>query len=203
MAVTRQDSGNEFLSSRGQGTTMKKSATQVAAIGLLLLVTTVGAMSQTLSTPGSDQFGGVPTSPSVKAGMPVGAEADSVNTDPTGRYDWKTSYDFQSALPSHDSGVQGNLTAEARLLEMEPIDTPTLPYLTIASKGAEREFSSTYGGSYEWSDLYEFNAKVAYAKSKIPAVRDSGEAVEPPAETPSAEAIYYKAVTDGTGLSNK
>lgn len=197
MAVAGPGSGNEFLSSRGEGTTIKQSATWVAAVGLLLLVTAVGAMSQTQSTSGSDQFGGVPTSPALKAGMPVEPEADSASADPTGSYDWRTSYDFHSALPSHDSRLQGNLTSEARLLDMEPIETPTLPYLTVASRGAEREFSSTYGnGSYDWADLYEFDAKVAYAKSKIPAVRDNGAAVNPVGETPSAEEIYYKAVTD-------
>src|SRR5271157_4602362 len=108
MALTRQ-SGNEFLSSRGEGTTMKQRATLVAVIGLLLLTS-----------------------------------ADSANADPAGRYDWKTSYDFHSALPSHDSRIQGNLTAEARPLDMAPIET-SLPYLTVASKGSEHEFSSTYG----------------------------------------------------------
>lgn len=178
----RRLAGDEFLSSRGEGTMTKCSATWLAAIGLLLPMTT---MAQTLSTPGTDQAGSVSTSPLLKAKMPVAPDADSANADPAGRYDWRTSHDFHSALPSHDSRVQGNLTAEAKLLEMTPIETP-LPYLTVASKGAENEFSSTYGSSsYDWSDLSEFNAKVAYAKSKIGAVNNGGvSAVD---ETPAAD----------------
>src|SRR5271157_196602 len=98
MALTRQ-SGNEFLSSRGEGTTMKQRATLVAVIGLLLLTSAVTAMSQTRSTPGTEQAGGVSSSPVAKAVMPAEPEADSANADPAGRYDWKTSYDFHSALP--------------------------------------------------------------------------------------------------------
>ena len=202
MAMTRQESGKQFLPSRGEGTTITQSATWVAALGLLLLMTTVSAMSQTLSTPGNDQAGGVSTFPILKA-MPVEPEPDSgsVNADPAGRYDWSTSYDFHRALPSHDSRIQGNLTAEAKFLDMAPIET-SLPYLTVASNGAEHEFSSTYGsGSYDWNDFSEFNAKVAYAKSKIAAVRDAGVTGKESDETPSADESYHKLGTDTTGFS--
>ncbi len=72
---------------------------------------------------------------------------------------------------------------------MTPIET-VVPYLTVASKGAENEFSSTYGsGSYDWNDLSEFNAKVAYAKSKIAAVHSGVNAGD---ETPAADEDYPK-----------
>jgi len=189
---------------------MKQRATLVAVIGLLLLTSAVTAMSQTRSTPGTEQAGGVSSSPVAKAVMPAEPEADSANADPAGRYDWKTSYDFHSALPSHDSRIQGNLTAEARPLDMAPIET-SLPYLTVASKGSEHEFSSTYGsGGYDWTDFSEFNAKVAYAKSRIVSVHNSGATVNPVDETPSSDENYTgpgvakfggAAVPDATGLS--